>query len=243
MKFKIIRIMLISILLANYHYMQSTENMITMFIRQFPLLTEQTTTENTDSTSAYLHQPDFTQPETKSTPKKAGSGYEGVTASYLGYISVTNHNGQLSFPRNQQTSDIYILVTPRIMPIFMIAPTTIHHWQLHPSMPAEMYKVEQKSDTTTGLYYFKTTKQKLSENQNIDLNTIIIYADPNEVVIPEGATITKYTTNLTLPDIYVKDINITKASLYTLSIKEYFEQINETYKNNPLDITTMISNP
>lgn len=245
MKLKIIGAMLYSILLLNMTKLHATENMITMFIRQFPMLTQEDVTNkpNQATYSAPLQQPDFTQPTGTTKPHKAaGSGYEGVTASYLGYISVTNHNGQISFPRKQQSSSVYILVTPRILPIFMIAPTTIHHWQLHPSMPAELYKVEQKADEITGLYYFTTIKQTLPKDHKIDMNTIIIYADPNEVVVPEGATITKYTTNLTLPNIYVKNINITKASLYALSIKEYFEQINEMYKNSSLDVATMITN-
>lgn len=238
-----LKYVIITNLFLNSIQIYTTENMITMFIRQYPIF-EKIKIENTGNTavSKPLEQPDFVHAPIKNVQKKPGDAIEGVSVSYLGYVTFSDHNGQVSFPRKQQTDTIQLLVTPRILPVYMLAPTTIHHWQLHPNMPAAMYSITQHYDNVTGIYYFKTKKINLPENQRIELNTIIIYAHPEEIYVPEGASLTKYTTNLTLPDIYAKHIQLADNALYVLSIKEYFEQINKEYKNETLDIATIFKN-
>ena len=106
---------------------------------------------------------------------------------------------------------------------------------------AEMYEFDQHQDPTTKLYYINAKKTKLPDDHMIPLNTIILIAKPSNVFIPEGATITQYSPNLLLPQIYIKKhFDISYNALYTLSIKQYFGLVQHDYKQEDETISTIL---
>ena len=222
----------------------ANDNIISIFVKQYPLMEayESTTQGASESISEALRQPSFIFSPPKKTVRKAGSGVESIQSSYLGFLATSSQSGQILFPRKQQSNTINILITKQISPVFMIAPATIHHWELKEGFDCEMYEMKQSQDEKSGLYYVETQKVDLPKNKHIQLNTIIIFADPKEIYVPIGATIVDYTSNLILPDIYAKNVNVLENALYTLSIKQYFKQINKEYKNDTQDIATIIAN-
>lgn len=169
-------------------------------------------------------------------------GYiQGIFASYWGYIEAANRNGQIIFPRKQKQSLIKVLITQRIKPIMMIG-RTIHHWEIDPTIPADMYQFQQTVNTQTQEYTWQVCKVDLPTNRIIELDTITIFAKPSHIYIPLGNFPTTKSPHLYLPDIYVKkEINTVIRSLWVLKIKNFFGLMNyETKKFSPLYFSEQI---
>lgn len=218
----------------------SVNNIISLTIQQYPMLKNKLDEEQVAEYSKKLTQPGYLYRKiVKNT--RIQTGVRGIMGIYLGFTSLTDYNGQMIFPRKQQKSEIKFLITKSIKPIYIVAPETIHNWMLDPQAPAQMYTFSLKEDKKTDLYYIDTKKTSLPINNMISLDTIILIADPKYVYIPEGATITHKTPNLILPNIYIrKNFNFWYNALYTLSIKQYFEQINQEYKHEDQSVAMII---
>ena len=211
-------------------YTYSIDSVITMFIHRYPDIQLPADKETLDTISKKLSQPGYlTNRMMKS--KRVETGVRGVSSFYLGYISLSDHNGQITFPRKQQKATINLLITRKIQPVYIVAPETIANWMLDKHETAEMYQFTLHQDSETKLYYIYTKKIEVPKDRMISLDTIILIAKPENIVVPEGATITHYSPNLILPDIYTKKhFDISYNALYTVSIKQYFGQDLSEYK-------------
>lgn len=204
---------------------------ISMFLQKYPYFKVHDTTKfDPEKYSKKLQQPRYFY-STLTKPTTLSNGVPSVMALYAGNVAISDHNGQIIFPRRQQTSNIYILVTKGIKPAYIVAPSTVYNWMLDPKEPAQNYFVEFKQDDQLELYYFNVQKADLPKDGSIPLNTIIIIADPANIVVPTGATITEFSPNLILPNMYIKKgFCFVYNSLYTLAIKQYFEQTFNDYQ-------------
>ncbi|MGB8468337.1 MAG: hypothetical protein WCE21_05005 [Candidatus Babeliales bacterium] len=165
----------------------------------------------------------------------------GICASYLGSMAISNINGQLTFDRKQIRPEFYILVTPIIKPVFMIG-NTIHHLETAETQPKRVYQLTYQADAPTGIYFWKTMSSPLFEHNIIPLNAVIIFADPDDVYIPEGSTIVSKQIQLALPDIYVKkSINRINHALWLLNIRQFFGSVKLHEKQEgPLHQATVV---
>lgn len=213
---------------------------ITFFIKEQVEKKEEPLIINEQFVSKKLVQPSFIKAIGKDRSWLNQPGVDGLQASYLGYITTSNKNGQITFPRQQQTDTIYLLITPQIQPEYMLSPTLIHHWLTKHNMPADFYEISRKKNKKLNAYYFDI--KKIDIPQDIPMNTITLYADPEHIQVPVGILLNTYSTNFILPELQAKKVDIAKNSLYTLSIKQYFEQININSKNDMPTITTMVIN-
>ena len=241
----------------------ATDSVITLFIKQDLQKNRPEVDERpVELVSTKLVQPSYVFGIASNLSLLPTGGIDGISAVYLGFIATSNKNGQISFPRKHQSDQIYLLVTPKIIPTFMIAPALIHHWEIDPSQPVEMYEINRKKDKKLNTYYFDVTNLKdaikdshtdrktaekykniLISKEAIPLNTIALLTNPANITIPTGITLNHYSTNFILPDLIAKNgIDTTENSLYTLSIKQYFEQINIESKNDSPKIATIIAN-
>ena len=153
-----------------------------------------------------------------------------LCATYAGYVTFSSHDGQLVFPRKQQKESFNVVITPLIKPIIMLG-ATVHHFELIPNMPASAYTVERKQDHDTGLYYWDVKETAVPKNHILTLNSIILFAQPCDIYIPSGITLTDATPQLLLPDIYVRNsFNVTSNALHVLTINHFFEQLHRVYK-------------
>jgi len=160
---------------------------------------------------------------------------EGIFSSYAGYLLASGNNGQTTFPRRHYEPILYYLVTPRIFPVIMFG-NTIHHWELMPEVPAKMYKLEKKLDEDLLEHYWQISQVPLPENKVISKKTIIIFANPEKIYIPEGITPTLDSAQLILPDIYVKkSLAKVREALYILTIRQFFAKPTTGYKHEPLN--------
>ncbi|MGE0206572.1 MAG: hypothetical protein AB7R69_01870 [Candidatus Babeliales bacterium] len=146
----------------------------------------------------------------------------GLFGSYAGYLALSDMDGLMTFPRKQQKDAFKLLITPRIIPIFMIG-NTIHHWQLDPLSQAQMYSIERIQDPATKDWLWQTKQIALPTNNIITLDTIVLFAKPQNIYVPEGITITNNNPQLVLPDIYAKKgLNVAAQALWVLTVRQFF---------------------
>lgn len=239
----------------------AVESVVTFFIKNKELQhNENFDQELTSIVSEKISQPSYVIGYKKDVASNQ-DGIRGIQAAYLGYMATSNKNGQLSFPRKQQSDTILLFITPQIKPIFMIHPTLIHHWQVDPSQPIEIYEINRNKDKKLNSYYFDIIdikqalkNQKLDEKKSemyqniisgtlaIPFNTVTIFADPKNISVPIGTPQNYYSTNFILPTLSGEKVDMTENSLYTLSIKQYFEQVNIATKNDGTHRATIVTN-
>lgn len=159
---------------------------------------------------------------------------EGIFSSYAGFLAVSNSTGQTTFPLRHFKPVAYYLVTPEIFPVIMFG-NTIYRWELMPKAPASLFKLEKKKDEDLNEYYWQVTKLPLREDKKISNKTVIIFANPSKIYIPEGITPTKDNPQLVLPDIYVKkSLHKIPEALYVLTIRQFFAKLPKAYQHEAL---------
>ncbi len=215
-------------------------SIITLSIQKYPTIKMPLDQKEIDTYSKKLQQPGYLYKKILQNHHSDG-GVHGIMGFYLGHVALSDHNGYMTFPRKQQSSNINFLVTKGIKPVYMIAPSTLANWMIDASHPAQMYTFTFKQDNKTKLYYFQASKTDLPEKNMIPLDTIILIADPKNVVIPDGATVSYYSPNLILPTIYIKkNFNFSYNALYTTTIKQYFDRVHKQYKQEEQSVLKTI---
>lgn len=228
---------------------ETTNNIITFFIKKYPTvqppgvespeLLQQD--EQNNQISKAVTQPDFLNPK-KDPALKNTPGASGIYAFYKGYSQTSSFLGQITFPRKQQSETVYLIVTETISPEFIVGPSTVGYWKIDSTSPTAVYEMAIDYDDDANTYYVNTTKIDAPENNQISLQSIVIIGNPDNVYVPEGATIAEFTANLTLPTIYIKDtFDQSKNASYALSLKNYFAGLNETFQQNDLIVSKLMS--
>lgn len=162
-----------------------------------------------------------------------------VFSTYAGYLSMSNTNGQISFPRKVINNSINLLISNKISPVFMFG-ATIAFWEIQ-DPTAKMYFLERSQDPTTKLFYWEAKEKPLPASNRVPVQTIVIIADPKEIYVPLGATLTRSSSNLLLPDIYVKkDIDSLANVLFVLNIKPFFSRTNQIFKEIPIGYESLV---
>lgn len=245
-----------------YTNIDAIDNVITFFINHAPVeKTKKIDLYPIESISTKLMQPRYLFGTSNKESLIEPRGFNGINAMYIGYVTTSNKNGQLSFPRKQQSDEIHLLITPKILPQFMIAPSLIYGWNIDTSQPMAMYQINRKKHTKLDTYYFdiknindiindsatddetKMKYKKILDGTNaIPFNTVTLIADPENIQVPQGISLNHYSPNFILPTLTAKDVKTTEHSLYTLTIKQYFEQINIESKSESSKIATIIAN-
>lgn len=164
----------------------------------------------------------------------------GILVTYAGYITASTYNGEIVLPRKHQKAAVTIVVTPEMVPVPLFE-NTISHWKLIPQAPVQMYSCSLQHDDKTGTYYWNTQEMSVPENSIIPLSALVITADPKNIVVNQGKTVTNETANLVLPDILVKKgINIIENSSYMLTIRHLFKPVVTEEKREPFKIMTHV---
>lgn len=164
-------------------------------------------------------------------------GTSGVLATYMGFVGVSSVDGQITFIRNHKNPGVNILIAQTIEPIMMLS-NIVHHWEIKPEVPAAMYSMNRKQDDETKLYYWDTQELPLPENKRIPLETIVIFAKPDNIVVPTGITITEGGAQLVLPTIYTrKGFNLVPRTLVFLKIRHFFGPQNYVTKKTTPELS------
>ena len=168
------------------------------------------------------------------------SSIAGIPVLYSGFITTSDYDGEVIFPRRHQKAAVTIVVTPELLPIALFE-NTVHHWDLIPGVPVAMYLCEQKYNDKTEQYYCEIRETSVPMDRKIPLEALIIVAKPKNIIIPSGATPTRETANLVLPPLYItKGINIVDNSTYMLSLRHLFRPVDLQNKREPIQILTHV---
>jgi hypothetical protein len=151
----------------------------------------------------------------------------GIVGTYAGYLQASNEDGQMIFPRKQTTNNFFLLVIPEIQPVLMF-PHTVKEWQIVPGKPYTYFSMNRVTDPETELTYWEVAEAVLDTQKPIALETIILIAQPQDLVVPTGITLTNTATNMQLPVIYSQ--NSLDTSLDSLTL------MNVSYLFNPVDL-------
>lgn len=202
------------------------EQLIVTFLKPYPQI--QSSQEQVQKLSGKLAKPG--KANTYRAKRLFAPNMAGIFATYGGFLDVSDYLGEIIFPRKHDKPFVYIIVTPRMVPIVMSG-NTIHHWELEEDQPAQMFKCEQKYDDEFKTSYWLVTQEPLPANNIIPLESIAFFLDPKYVYIPLGITLYKESPHLILPDIYVKPgFDLTAQALYLLNLSHYFGSIIPEYK-------------
>ena len=158
----------------------------------------------------------------------------GIFCTYDGYLTASDLNGQVIFPRRHKDPAINLLITNKMVPIFMLG-NTIHHWEIEQGTPAQMYVVKRNLDRSVSAYFWDVQEVELPKDRRITLDTIVIMAKPKYFYVPTGISMATSNPQLRLPNIYVKKgIFKEPASLYMLTIKNFFQPRAFKYKKEKI---------
>jgi hypothetical protein len=242
----------------------SVDTTISMFLHKYPYFhIKQEEQMSPEELSKALKQPGYVAEQALKSKSKWSSSVAGIMCLYAGNVATSDTNGEVIFPKLQQQDNIYLLITKGVGfgPDYIIAPSTVHNWgqkketelSLDTEKSYEIYLITFKHDDKLEISYFDTKKATFPdiEDQNsahwrhgryiIPLNTITIISDPSDIFVPIGATITKYSPNLTLPPLFIKrTFCFIYNSLYTLAIKQYFNQEQATHQLEGQTVSTIL---
>lgn len=236
MKKSIYGLSLLAATLFTLHARLPFTHVMTFFIIPAPFLQE----DDAEAFTARVTQPGRVASKIAHSVAKPSS--QGIFATYGGYLVISDPNGQITFPRMQQTTKFTLIITEKIEPIFMLG-NTIHHWTLL-NIPTAIYSLEAKQDEATKLYYWDVKPAPRPQDTMIPLNSIVIFAKPKNIIVPTGITITPGSPHLFLPALYsVKNINDAMLGLTVLSFRQFFGPLMITNKkeNNTYYSTQIIN--
>jgi hypothetical protein len=169
------------------------------------------------------------------------SPIEGFIGIYGGYVSASDYNGELSFPRKHQKNIVDIIITPEVMPVPLFE-STIHHLNRIAGLPATMYRCEFIHNDQKNEDYWQTSEIPLPEDLAIPLSAIVIIAKPKNIRMEIGKTSAHESGNFVLPNIFVKKgITTIDNSLYMLTIRHLFKPVETEENREPLKILTQIA--
>lgn len=165
----------------------------------------------------------------KKVPLQNKNPQAGIVVSYFGFMATSDKSGEIMFPRRHQKSDFSLLICNDPEPVFMLE-NTIHHWQVKKNSNYAFYTLERQRDPDTKLFFWNVKKAKLPEDQHLDLNTLVVFSDPETIYVPEGITLTNKSPQLFLPPIYAKpNKSAAKNALAALDIRVFFDPIARVY--------------
>ncbi len=149
----------------------------------------------------------------------------GLYATYYGFSSYVNANGQIVFPRKSSSDTILLIVTKQIYPVITQG-RTVQYFIRRPDLDAVFYELRRIKDKKTDVYYWQTQEIEPPKNSQIPVDAIVLHAKPNELYIPQGISKTVGGEHLILPIIYpTKELARSYSSLGFLKIKKYFAPI------------------
>lgn len=211
---------------------QVSPHIITFFVRPLPTSpTEAITKALEERKRRTSHHDEILQP-VLSKVLNLPFLHAGLYASYAGTITHSNADGQVLFERKSPEPKLMVLITDTLKPIPVdpLKPKTLLGFMVDPKSPAEQYSFNRLQDPETELYEWHVTSVPLTRNATIPYDTIIIYADPRNIIVPLGSTLTTDNENFVLPDLYVTEgYNSALNALRFLKIRHYFAPVTFNY--------------
>ena len=167
--------------------------------------------------------------------------YSGVYASYAGYVEISDHGGQIRFPRKHQGDSLSVLVTPKINPIFLQG-KTIHHFEVDITTPYAFYEIKKRENPKTKKTVWDVREKKLGTQRAIPYDTLILFAKPDQIKVPLGEHAFMKGSQLILPKMYTSaTITNNLNAIQVLTIRQFFSPLVPLYKTGDQEVTVQLS--
>jgi hypothetical protein len=170
--------------------------------------------------------------------------HAGLYASYAGTLIHSDSDGQILFERKSPEPKLTVLVTNSIKPIPVnpLNQKTLYGFMIGPKEPAQQYLFERLQDPETELYEWHVKAIPVDRNARIPYDTIVIYANPHDIIVPLGPSATKVSENFVLPDFYIaQGYNSSSNAIRFLKIRHYFAPVSFEYTYLPFEFQKKIS--
>ena len=153
----------------------------------------------------------------------------GVVATYQGYVTFSDHNGQLLFPRKHTSDEMYYVITRSVRPVISHG-ETVQHWTIENPKTTRMYYLKRHHNEEQDVTYWNVTELDVEKGQKIPESATIIFSQPEHIIVPTGMFATINGGNLLLPDMYIKkSIPIGPNVLAFLRVNKYFAPVTYAY--------------
>ncbi len=170
--------------------------------------------------------------------------HAGLYASYAGTITHSDKDGQILFERKSAQPKLRVLITNSIKPIPVdpFKQKTLFGFLVAPDVQAQEYLFERLQDPETEQYAWHVSPVSIDKDMRIPYDTVILYANPQHIIVPLGPTATTVSENFVLPDFYVTEgYNSALNTLRFLKIRHYFAPMTFDFTFLPSEYQKKIS--
>jgi hypothetical protein len=160
----------------------------------------------------------------------------GIYASYAGYITRSDINGQIMFPRKAAQPKLHLLITQEIKAVAEspMKRKIILGFVLDPKAARQYYLYQRTQDTQKETASWSITEESIAEGKKIPYDTIIVFANPKHIRVPLGTHGTPPGENLILPTMYsAEQLTHTANALRFLKIRHFFTPVKIVYNFKP----------
>lgn len=205
----------------------ASPNIITFFIR--PITKKKSDTEKVKENNEKIPTKGLKKILIKEPHSLAQAG---IYSTYEGSSTFSDINGQITFERKTPVPNVYLLITENVKPILLnpFNRITISGFIVNPKAESQFYFLERKKNPETQQTSWYIKQEPLTKDQKIPPNTIILFADPQNIIVPTGIVSTPMSENLILPDLFItKNPYSALYALQFFKIREYFKPLKYKY--------------
>jgi hypothetical protein len=155
----------------------------------------------------------------------------GIPVVYNGFWTVSDNSGRVAFRRDQSEPIIHILITDKIRPLIYHG-QTVDHLQITDETNVVLYKLSRVQDPITKLYVWKIEPIKVTPGMRVPEFTLIIFADPKTIIVPQHAVPTVNSPHLFLPTLGVTKRSPIAYVMNILKTNVYLRRVSQEYREN-----------
>lgn len=154
----------------------------------------------------------------------------GIIGAYAGYCTVTNSIGQLIFPRKHAKDEITVVITQKIKPV-IVRGQTVRNFIVTPGAAAKWYTFTRESNEKVPSAFWRVKSIDAQESARIPAEALIIFANPEDILIPHSPIATISGTTLLLPTLNVtKQYRVEPNALQFLKVSKYFSTVKLSHR-------------
>jgi hypothetical protein len=144
------------------------------------------------------------------------SPLDGILATYAGYLTASNPQGEIIFPRHQQHTPLFLAITEIVKPVLRFR-NIIDHFEFSQSKPTSFFQIDLLYDQEKKQDVFSIHEAQIPEDNIVPYPTIIIFGNPDEFEISNTSFPHKHSEHWFLPPLTAKkNIQASQNNITTL---------------------------
>lgn len=164
-------------------------------------------------------------------------GITGIFGHYRGYSVMSDKNGNIVFPRLDDSNSISIVITENIVPVIIHGAVPDHfvidYYAKYASYVAE--NIEKAPNAPLMKWGIKEDSS-LIINKKIPYQAIVIIANPDLFFFDSNVKPVDYSINILLPTLYaLQENSISQYSNLAMQTLQYFKQFNITRYSSEIE--------